>query len=84
MNISRDTRNDIKFYICLAMAFGLMVTSLILPPLNVITESVLYASIIIISLGGLIAGIDLEGILKQFNELKRLEITERHRSKKGE
>lgn len=84
MNMARETRNDIKFYTCLIMAFALMVTSLFLPPLNVITESVLYASIIIISLGGLIAGIDLVGILKEANELKRLEITEMKINKTNE
>ena len=44
-----------------------------MPPVNVITTSVLYASIIILSLGGLTAGIDLEGILKEMNELKRID-----------
>ena len=44
-----------------------------MPPVNVITTSVLYAAIIRLSLGGLTAGIDLEGILKEMNELKRID-----------
>mgnify|MGYP006874322796 CR=1 FL=1 len=79
--MTRETKNDIKFYICLFLSFGLMLTSLLLPPVNVITTSVLYAAIIILALGGLIAGIDLEGILKELNELKKLEIIESKRLK---
>ena len=71
--MTRENKNDWKFYTCLVMAFGLMLTSLFMPPVNVITTSVLYASIIILSLGGLTAGIDLEGILKEMNELKRID-----------
>ena len=71
--MTRENKNDWKFYTCLVMSFGLMVLSLFLPPVNVITTSVLYASIIILSLGGLTAGIDLEGILKEMNELKRID-----------
>ena len=71
--MTRENKNDWKFYTCLVMSFGLMLISLFMPPVNVITTSVLYASIIILSLGGLTAGIDLEGILKEMNELKRID-----------
>lgn len=59
--MTRETKNDIKFYICLFLSFGLMLTSLLLPPVNVITTSVLYAAIIILALGVLLQVLTLRG-----------------------
>lgn len=65
-------RKEIRFYTCLAMAFILLVISLFLPPLNVITESVLYAAIALLSTGALVTGVDISGILHELNELKKI------------
>lgn len=70
--MTRQDKNDWKFYTCLVMAYTMMMISLFLPPLNVITNSVLYGSIILLTLGGLAAGIDLEGILREMNDLKSI------------
>ena len=72
--MTKETRNDIKFYVCLGLGFTLMMVSLILPPLNVITSSALIASITLLGLGGLIVGVDLKGILDELVELKKLSI----------
>ena len=67
-------RKEIRFYVCLTMAFTLLVISLFLPPLNVITESVLYAAIALLSTGALVTGVDISGILHELNELKKLNL----------
>lgn len=70
-----EKRKEIRFYVCLACAYVLLMVSLFLPPLNVITTSALYASIALLGTGALITGVDISGILHELNELKRLEIT---------
>jgi len=49
--------------------------SLFLPPVNIITTSVLYASVIILSIGGLAVGIDLKGILHEIRLMKNNDTT---------
>lgn len=63
---------EVRFYVCLTMAFILLVISLFLPPLNIITESVLYAAIALLSTGALVTGVDVSGILHELNELKKI------------
>lgn len=63
---------EVRFYVCLVMAFTLLIISLFLPPLNVITESVLYASIALLGTGALVTGVDISGILHELNELKKI------------
>lgn len=63
---------EIRFYVCLTMAFILLIISLFLPPLNIITESVLYAAIALLSTGALVTGVDISGILHELNELKKI------------
>lgn len=70
--MAKEIRQDIKFFTCLFLAFTLMAISLFIPPVGVITESVLYAAIILMSLGGLAAEIDVKGIIHELNELKRV------------
>lgn len=63
---------EVRFYVCLVMAFVLLIISLFLPPLNIITESVLYAAIALLSTGALVTGVDISGILHELNELKKI------------
>ena len=63
---------EVRFYVCLTMAFILLIISLFLPPLNIITESVLYAAIALLSTGALVTGVDISGILHELNELKKI------------
>ena len=72
---------EVRFYVCLILAYILLLISLYLPPLNVIATSVLYASIVILSIGALSIGLDISGILKEVNdmikatsELKKVEL----------
>lgn len=68
-------KREIRFYVCLVMAYTLMMISLFLPPVNIITTSVLYASVIILSVGGLAVGIDLKGIIKEIRLMKNNDTT---------
>lgn len=65
-----DNKREIRFYVCLGLAYILMVVSLILPPLNVITQSVLYASVLILGVGALAVGIDIKGIIHEVRLIK--------------
>lgn len=69
-------KKEIRFYVCLILAYVLMMISLFLPPVGIIATSVLYAAIIILSIAALSIGLDVSGILKELNELKRLSIKE--------
>ena len=74
-------KKEVRFYVCLVLAYILLLISLYLPPLNVIATSVLYASIVILGIGALSIGLDISGILKEVNdmikatsELKKVEL----------
>ena len=69
-------KKEIRFYVCLILAYTLMMISLWIPPVGVIAASVLYGSIIILSIGALSIGLDVSGILHEINELKRHSIEE--------
>lgn len=69
-------KKEIRFYVCLILAYTLMMISLWIPPVGVIASSVLYGTIIILSIGALSIGLDVSGILHEINELKRHSIEE--------
>lgn len=70
-----EDKREIRFYVCLILAYILLMISLYLPPVNVITTSVLYASIALLGTGALATGIDISGILHEINELKHFNYT---------
>lgn len=69
-------KKEIRFYVCLILAYTLMMISLWIPPVGVIAASVLYGTIIILTIGALSIGLDVSGILHEINELKRHSIEE--------
>ena len=69
-------KKEIRFYVCLILAYTLMMISLWIPPVGVIAAAVLYGTIIILSIGALSIGLDVSGILHEINELKRNSIEE--------
>lgn len=72
-------KKEIRFYVCLILAYTLMMISLWIPPVGIIGTSVLYAAIIILSIGALAVGLDVSGILHEINEMKRLVLEENQR-----
>lgn len=68
-----ELRKDLRFYSCLLIASGLLATSLFLPPVGIIAESVLYSAIILLGTGALIEGVDIKGIIQEVRLLKEFE-----------
>lgn len=69
-----ENRKELRFYVCLGLAYILLMISLFLPPVNIITSSVLYASIALLGTGAIGIGLDISGILHEINELKKFNI----------
>lgn len=74
-------KKEIRFYVCLTMAYVLLMISLWIPPVGVIASSVLYGAIIILSVGAMSIGLDVSGILHEINEMKRLTLSEKEKEK---
>lgn len=74
-------KKEIRFYVCLILAYILMMISLWIPPVGVIATSVLYGAIILLAIGALSIGLDISGILHEINEMKRLTIEENKSNK---
>lgn len=68
--MSKENKQEMRFYVCLTLTYILLMISLFLPPINVITQSVLYAAIIILGIGALSLGLDVSGILREIRLLK--------------
>lgn len=62
-------RRDVRFYVCLAMAFSLCILGFFEPPRGEVAESVLYCSITFLCAGALAIGVDLKGCLHELNNL---------------
>lgn len=69
-------KKEIRFYVCLILAYILLMISLWIPPVGIIESSVLYGAIIILSVGAASIGLDISGILHEINEMKRLALSE--------
>lgn len=74
--MSKEVQKEVRFYVCLGLAYVLLMVSLFIPPVGIIATSVLYATIIIFGMAGLSIGLDISGILHELNEMKRLKIEE--------
>lgn len=72
--MSRENKQEMRFYVCLTLTYILLMISLFLPPINVITQSVLYAAIIILGIGALSLGLDIGGILREIRLLKTTDL----------
>lgn len=66
---------EIRFYLCLAIATGLLFTGLYLPPEGDIKKNVVFAAGMVMAIGGLCVGLDIKGILHEIGEI----IKEGHR-----
>lgn len=70
----KDTRQELRYYVPLCMGFIMMAVSLALPPIGIIPTSVLYGSGMFLCLCAAVVGLDVPEILKQVNELKRINL----------
>lgn len=72
--MSKENKQEFRFYVCLILTYVLLMISLFLPPVNVITQSVLWAAIIILGIGALGIGLDVSGILREIRLLKTTDL----------
>lgn len=67
---TKDTRREVRFYVCLFLGFILMMCGFFAPPIGEIHNSVLVGSGLLLSIGALAVGIDIEGIVRELRLLK--------------
>ena len=70
MNNVKENRREIRFYVCLLLGFVLMMCGFFAPPIGEIHNSVLVASGLVLSIGALAVGVDIEGIIRELRLLK--------------
>ena len=66
----KDNRREVRFYVCLILGFALMMCGFFAPPTGEIHNSVLVGSGILLSIGALAVGVDIEGIIHELRLLK--------------
>lgn len=70
IDVRREIRKDLKFYFSMICGVGLLVMGAIMPPLGVISNSILFAGGMILCIAAGCIGIDLTEIIHQFRLLK--------------
>ena len=72
--MTKETRQEVRYYTPLVMGFIIMLIALIAPPLGTLPASAIYAGGCFLVLAGAVIGMDIPAILHEVNELKRLRI----------
>lgn len=68
--MSKEDRQDIKFYTSLLLGFALLVIGTFIPPTGYITSSMLIASGMILSIAAFLIGLDLTKVFKEIRLLR--------------
>ena len=68
--MSKEVRQDFRFYITLGLCFALLVIGCFIDPPGVISTSVLIGSGMLLTLTAGIIGVDLSKIIKEFRFLQ--------------
>lgn len=63
-------REEIRFYVCLVLGYSLMMIGIWIPPVGIISNSVIIASGILLCIGALSIGIDLKGIIHEIRVMR--------------
>lgn len=71
MATNNEIRREWRFYVCLCMGFCLMFCGFYVPPLGVISNSVIIAAGMLLCIGAMAVGIDLKGCIHELRLLKR-------------
>ena len=72
--MSKESKQEMRFYTPLIMGFIIMTIGLIAPPLGAIPSSAIYAGGCFLILCAAVVGLDVPAILHEINEMKRLTI----------
>lgn len=67
---TKDNRREFRFYVCLLLGFVLMMCGFFAPPSGEIHNSVLVGSGLLLAIGALAIGVDIEGIIHELRLLK--------------
>lgn len=70
MTLTPETRKDLKFYFSLILGFSMLMAGCILPPIGNISNSVLMAGGMLLTITAGCIGIDLGEIIREFRLLK--------------
>ena len=63
-------KDEIRFYVCLILGYSLMMIGIWLPPVGVISNSVIVAAGIVLCIGALSIGIDIKGIIREIRLMR--------------
>jgi len=69
--MTTENRKDARFYVTLSLGYILLLLGCLLPPLGVISNSVLVGAGMLICLAGLILGLDIPALLREIRLLKQ-------------
>lgn len=82
MTLTPETRKDLKFYFSLILGFSMLMTGCILPPIGNISNSVLMAGGMMLTITAGCIGIDLGEIIREFRLLKEKSVDNINLNKK--
>lgn len=68
---SNEIRREFRFYVCLLIGSALMFLGFYVPPLGVISNSVIVGAGMLLCIGALAVGIDLKGCIHELRLLKK-------------
>lgn len=72
--MTKETRNEFRYYTPLIMGFSIMLIALLCPPIGSLPSSSIYAGGCFLVLAGAVIGMDIPAILHEVNELKRIKV----------
>lgn len=68
--MTKEDRQDVKFYTSLFLGFTLLIIGTFIPPIGYITSSMLLASGMILSIAAFLIGLDLTKVFKEIRLLR--------------
>lgn len=79
--MTAETRKDFRFYTSLLLGFGMALLGCLVPPIGVVSESVLWIVFAFLMLSACIEGVDIKGIIYEIRMLKEIKITDQKENK---
>ena len=68
--MTKESRQDAKFYASLALGFGMFLLGVFIPPIGYISNSVLMAGGMLLTIAAGLIGVDITKILKELRLLR--------------
>lgn len=80
--MSKDNKQEMRYYTPLIMGFIIMMIALIAPPFGEVPKSAIYAGGAFLVLCAAVVGMDIPAILHEINEMKKLTLDTHNDSEK--